>query len=280
MNLLSIGKEIISNYFFMKSLTRNYGEPVNLSKKESQKILNDLRTDKMMEQKFALVLNVKTFQSDFELNVTKYIDCKKGYEADKFLYSMHPDFLEDYLKYARASYKFADENKHLLSPLAQCARSTIPLKLKDGRYYWVLQEAIPFELDAQNNMLTHLNIYTILRPMEDGEKVSVISRLYNNGFEVTEWAQMIWKDFFTSRSFELTPEQKRIVESLNNNIEQSNIEIAQSLSKQKNTIDIQNKQILARAREAFPNHTFVHIKDVVRFLREIDYFNNGNNKVE
>ena len=83
-----------------------------------------------------------------------------------------------------------------------------------------------------------------------------------------------------SLPFELTPEQSRIVKILNENIELSNLKIAQALSKQKNTIDVQNKQILTRAREAFPNHPFETIKDLVRFLREIGYFDNGNTLVE
>ena len=102
--------------------------------------------------------------------------------------------------------------------------------------------------------------------------VKMTGRIYNNGYEVKDWTQTVWKDFFTIRPFELTPEQSRIVKILNENIELSNLKIAQALNKQKNTIDVQNKQILARAREAFPNQPFETIKDVVRFLREIGYF--------
>ena len=108
--------------------------------------------------------------------------------------------------------------------------------------------------------------------MEENEDVVIIGRFYNNGFEIKEWTQTVWKDFFTKETFELTKEQRRIVEVLHKNIELSNLEIAATLGKMKNTIDAQNKQIIARAKGSFPNHEFATVKDVVRFLREIGYF--------
>lgn len=276
MNLLEIGKTIVGNYLFMRSLTKNYGEPVNPNEEESRRILNDLMKDRMMDNKFAVLFNIAKFEAEFYLNTERFLKYSGSFQANKFFNSLHPDFIADYLKYARATYAFIHDNKNLFSPLNQCARSTIPLKLKDGRYHWVLQEAVTFHIDAENNLLSHLNIYTVLRPMEDGENVSVVSHLYNNGYEVTEWTQMIWKNFFTSHSFELTPEQHKIVDVLNKNLDFSNSEIAEILNKKKNTIDIQNKQILARARVAYPNHPFENIKEVVKFIREIGYFNDGN----
>ena len=280
MNLLEIGKTIVSNYFYMRSLTRNYGLPVNLNKEESQKVLDALINDRQMDQKFAVVMNIVSFEAEFHMNTEKFMQYKGSFQANKFFYSLHPDFIVDYLKYARAAYTFVHNNKHLFSPLNQCSRSTIPLKLKDGKYYWVLQECITFHFDANNHFISHLNIYTVLRPMEDGENVSVIGRLYNNGYEVTEWSRMIWKEFFTSHSFELTPEQHKIVALLNENLTLNNSEIAEMLNKKKNTIDIQNKQILARARVAFPNQPFDTIKEVVKFIRDIGYFEDGNKLVD
>jgi hypothetical protein len=280
MNIISLGKTIVQNYFFMKALTHKLGEPVHFSEEASQKVLEDLKKDIIMRQKFAVVVDVKTQKILWHLNTEKLLKYKGELTTDKFFLLIHADFLVDFIKWAQASYIFIFQNRHLVDPLNQSSRLTIPLKMHDNKYHWVLQEVMPFQVDASNYVVTHLNIYTPLHPVEDGEKLKVNGRLFNNGFEMKEWTQTVWKDFFTHRPFELTPEHQKIAHILNENLELSNTAIAEILNKQKNTIDVQNKQILMRARESFPNHTFVHIKDVVRFLREIDYFNNGNMKDE
>ena len=272
MNPLTLTKTIIQNYFFMKALTHKLGEPIHLTEGECQKVFDDLKADRMMAQKFALVVDVKTQKIIWHLNTEKFLNYKGVFGTEKFFLSIHTDFLVDFIKWVQANYIFIYQNSHVLDPLNQCSRLTVPLKLYDDKYHWVLQEVTPLQVDASNNLVTHLNIYTALRPMEEGEKVQIVGRLYNNGFEVKDWTKSVWKEFFTIRPFELTPEQRRIVTVLNENIELSNLEIAQAHGKQKNTIDVQNKQILARAREAFPNRPFETIKEVVRFLREIGYF--------
>jgi hypothetical protein len=279
MNLISLGKTIIQNYFFMKALNHKLGEPVRLTEDECEKVFSDLKADKMMAQKFALVYDLKNVSVSFHFNTEKFLSYKGAFDLNKFFMLVHPDFMELYIKWGQAIYSYLMQQNHtILEPLNQCTRVTIPLKLADGQYHWVLQEALPLEVDAENHLVSHLNIYTVLHPMEKGEKVVISHRLFNNGFEEKEWTKMVWKDFFTHRPFELTPEHQKIAHILNENLELSNTAIAAILNKQKNTIDVQNKQILMRARESFPNQTFVHIKDVVRFLREIDYFNNGNTK--
>ena len=272
MNPLTLTKTIIQNYFFMKTLTHKLGAPVHLTEGECQKVFDDLKADRMMAQKFALVVDVKTQKIIWHLNTEKFLNYKGVFSTEKFFFSIHADFLVDFIKWVQANYIFIYQNSHVLDPLNQCSRLTVPLKLYDDKYHWVLQEVTPLQVDASNNLVTHLNIYTALRPMEEGEKVQIVGRLYNNGFEVKDWTKSVWKEFFTIRPFELTPEQSRIVKVLNENIELSNLEIAQVLGKQKNNIDVQNKQILARTREAFPNQSFETIKEVVRFLREIGYF--------
>ncbi len=273
MNLISLTKVIIKNVFYMQSLTRKLGEPVRLTKEECQAVYEGLKADKMMVNKFVLVCNIKTMSIDFEYNAAKFLKYKGQLDLNKYFFLLHPDFMEEYLKWGRATYAYAMEHKEIgLEPLNHCTRMTIPLKLANGKYYWVLQEGMALQLDANNNMVSHLNIYTILHEMRGDEDVVLVGQLYNNGIEVKEWTQTVWRDYFTQKAFELTPEQDRIVTVLHGNIDLSNAEIATTLNKKKNTIDMQNKQIIARAKASFPNHDFRNIKDTVRFLREIGYF--------
>jgi hypothetical protein len=281
MNIISLGKTIVQNYFFMKALTHKLGEPVHFSEEACEKVFEDLRLDQIMAQKFALAFNIKTLNIGFHHNTAKFLNYKGKFDLNKFFMTVHPDFMEEYLKWGQATYRYILEHKETeIEPLNHSTRITIPLKLTDGKYHWVLQEAFALQIDSNGNLVSHLNIYTVLNEMIGKEDVVLVGRLYNNGFEMKEWSQMVWKDFFTTRPFDLTPEHQKIVNILNENLELSNTAIAEILNKQRNTIDVQNKQILMRARESFPNHTFGNIKDVVRFLREIDYFNNGNTKVE
>lgn len=191
MNFLSFGKVIVKNIFAMQALTRKLGEPVRLTKEECDAVFEDVKADKMMANKFALICDIKTMSIGVHYNTEKFLQ---------------------------------------------------------------------------------YNIYTLLHEMEENENVPIISRFYNDGFEVKEWTQTVWKDFFTKQIFELTKEQGRIVEVLHKNMGFSNTQIAEALDKTKNTIDVQNKHIKARAKAAFPNQAFGTIRDVVRFLREIGYF--------
>jgi hypothetical protein len=75
------------------------------------------------------------------------------------------------------------------TPLTQCTRLTTPLKLKNEKYYWVLQEAICLQVDAAGNLVSHLNIYTILNEMDGNEDVIITGQLYNDGLEVKECTQ-------------------------------------------------------------------------------------------
>jgi hypothetical protein len=273
MNPLSLGTALVKNIFFMRGLTRKLGEPVHLTEGACQDVFDDLKADKMMSQKFALVCNIKTMRIGWHHNTEKFLSYKGALTLEKFFLMLHPDFMEDYIKWGQATYTYVMNNNDLVAePLNQSARMTIPLKLTNGKYYWVLQEAVCLQIDAAGNMVSHLNIYTLLYEMEGHEDVKMIGRIYNNGFEVKEWSKNVWRDFFTHSPFELTPEQARIIDLLGQNNALTNTEIAQLLNKKKNTIDVQNKHILARARHAFKNENFDTIREVVAFLTTIDYF--------
>jgi predicted amino acid-binding ACT domain protein len=274
MNPFVLGKTIAKNIHFMQGLTRQLGEPVHLSETACNTVFEELKTNTLMAQKFALVCNIKTMSIGFHYNTEKFLSYRGTLDLSKFFFMLHPDFMEEYIKWGQATYKYLMKSKEIIkTPLTQCTRMTIPLKLKNDKYYWVLQEAICLQVDRAGNLVSHLNIYTILNEMEGNEDVIITGQLYNDGFEVKEWTQTVWKEFFTLQSFVLPKEQQRIVEALHKDLEFSNKEIADLLNKQKNTIDVQNKHIIARANACFPMREFGTVKEVVRFLREIGYFN-------
>lgn len=270
MNLIEIGRVIISDYLFLKSLTKYFGPPVHLSDEACQKFLTDLENDPLMSNRFALMANIKTFDIVWQLNFDKFFKYKGKLTVDKFFFKIHPDYLIDYIKWGEACYLYAAEIKDQLIPLQQMTRITIPMKLKDEQYYWVLQEAIPLQLDKDNNMITHIQLYSIIRPFEKKEELPFVGYVWDEGFKHEEWSKAIWKRYFTRQPFILTPELNRIMDLMIQNPHISNGEIADQLGKQKNTIDMQNKQILAKARQSFPNQTFETVRDVAQFLSDLN----------
>jgi predicted amino acid-binding ACT domain protein len=281
MNLFTLGKTIAKNIVFMQGMTRQLGEPVHLSDAACNTVFEDLKTNTLMAQKFALVCNIKTMNIGFHYNTEKFLSYRGTLDLTKFFLMLHPDFMEEYLKWGQATYKYLMKATDIVkTPLTQCTRMTIPLKLKNEKYYWVLQEAICLQVDAAGNLVSHLNIYTILHEMDGNEDVIITGQLYNDGLEVKEWTQTVWKEFFTLQSFILPKEQQRIVEALHKDLELSNKEIAVLFNKQKNTIDVQNKHIIARANACFPMREFGTVKEVVRFLREIGYFQENVSEIE
>ena len=257
----------------MNALTRKLGAPVHLSKADCQRVVDDLKADKMMAQKFAFVYNIKENTLTYHVNTDRFLAYKGALDLTKFFLMIHPNYMEEYLKWGRAVYSYLMKQQHTtIEPLNQCTRITVPLKLADGNYHWVLQEALPLEIDAGNKLISHLNIYSVLKPMLPTDKEKISQRLYDKGFEATQWTKVVWKEFFTLQTFDLATEERRIVDTLRENPTFTNAQIAEKLGKSKNTIDGQNKKILEKAARSFAYETLESVREVVLFLEKIGYF--------
>ena len=272
MNPITLGKTIAQNYFWMNKRAKSFGEPVRWTDEEAHQFLNTLPLNPLMQNRFAIAANNKTRGVIYHYNLDKYIAYKNKFTVETYFRLVHLDYLEDYIKWGDMVYQYAEKMREILEPMKQCYRISIPLKFKDGHYHWVLMEAYPLQMDQYGNMISHLNIYTILSYFEAKEKIPLVGDMWDNNKLQEDWTHDLWKKYNTHRAFILTHEQSRIVEALNKNIHLTNAEIAKELGKTKNTIDVQNKQILLRAREAFGNQFFTTTKDVVVFLQERAHF--------
>jgi hypothetical protein len=280
MNPLSLGTAIVKNILFMRALTRKLGTPVSLTEGDCQQVFEGLKADMLMGQKFAFIYNIKAATLKYHVNTDKFLPYKGDLDLTKFFMLIHPDFMEKYLKWAQAVYTYLMEQQHtVLEPLNQCSRITVPLKLIDGKYHWVLQEALPLQIDAANNLISHLNIYSVLKPMQKGDNEEMSQRLYHKGLEATEWTKVVWKTFFTLQVFELSDKEREIINLLMTDITLSNAEIALKLGHPKSKVDGLNKVILAKARASFPSEILENLRDVVRFLKILNYFDNEDKKI-
>ncbi|GEM_PF-1531654 len=270
---LDLGNTIVQTFFFLRNLTKNCGEPVNWSHKKLKEFFHSLGDNDLMANRFLIASDMRANQAIFRMNVEKYLDYEGEFTIDKFFRTIHLDYLRDYLKWSVTIYLHAQHIKTSLMPMQVSFRLAMPMKLKKIGYHWVMMEAFPLQMDAENNLVTHLNIFTPLRPFDSKEKIPLVGDIWSKHTRHEEWTQAIWKKVFASPNcFILTPEQRRIVDLLRKSPELTNAEVAQHLGKQKNTIDVQNKQILVRARDCFPLHAFETVKDVVALLNELAFF--------
>ncbi len=270
---LDLGHTIVQAFFFLRNLTKNCGKPVNWSNEKLKEFFQTLGENRFMTNRFSIAVDLRVNQAIFQMNVENYLDYEGAFTIDKYLRTVHLDYLRDYLKWSVTLYLHAKNIKDTLVPMQQSFRLALPMKLKKIGYHWVLMEAFPVQMDMENNMVTHLNIFTPLRPFDSKDKIPLIGDFWDKHTRHEEWTQAIWKKVFTSPNcFILTPEQRRIVDLLRKSPDLTNAEVAQHLGKQKNTIDVQNKQILVRARDCFPLHAFETVKDVVALLNELAFF--------
>ncbi len=278
MNYLHLAKAVIGFYFFMKRHTANYGDPIYLSEEECQKIYENIKADKYTKNRYFFVMDIRTSKIKFEYNMEKFLPYKKKYTVDDSFKATHPDYLLEVLMWAETTFRYVTTELKLsqnFKPMEQHYRVTIPIKMKDGKYHWMLQDTSPLQFDKNNNVVTVMNTFTMVRPFITGEKIPLMGTLYDENFDQIEWNQAFWKMFFLHKPFVLTPEQDKIIEILTQNSDLSNTEIAEKLNKKKNTIDIQNKQILDRARESFKNEKFENVREVVSFLKSVQFFSDG-----
>lgn len=271
-NLLSLTKTIAQSFYLMQKRTASYGEGVRWTQDETATFLAQLPQNPLMLNRFAIAARLKPNEVIYQHNTELYLGVTKRLTIEAYYRLIHLDYLEDYLKWGEIIYQYAAKMRDFLEPMRQCFRITFPMRLYDKQYFWVLMEAYPLQMDADKNMVAHLNIYTVLNRFIPNEKIPLVGDVWDNNALNEDWTHEIWKKYTTHRAFVLTPAQSEIVAVLNQNLDLTHAQIAEQLGKSKNTIDIQTKQILARARDAFDNQYFTTVRELVQFLQAIQFF--------
>lgn len=176
---ISLGKTIIESFYFMHQLTRNFGPPVHWTSAQVQSFFHDLSNNHLMVNRFAIAMDATSNMPLFMMNVDRYLDLAGEFSVEKYFRSIHLDYMEDYLKWAQSIYLYAFHMKHVLEPMQQSFRLAVPLRILGTGYHWVLMEAFPLQLDAEHNMVSHINIYTPLRSFDSREKIPIIGDLWD-----------------------------------------------------------------------------------------------------
>ena len=107
------------------------------------------------------VNDIHKFKGELMEYGTENIFGEKITNLNLFFHRMHPDYLHPFFEWAQQVYALVHEmgQELIIKPFASTYRISIPLRGKDGRYYWYGQYGTPILSDSAYNLICHLNVY-------------------------------------------------------------------------------------------------------------------------
>lgn len=257
---------------FLDQLSKGYSMPVTKTEEEVQTIIRQLEQSPLGNN-FYTVASTLSVEQAYYIRALDYLPLpKEFFTSDAYIQLIHPAYLVEYLEWATATYAYVAEKsrQRQMEPMRMSFRMDFPIKLKDGKngkFYWTQIEAYPLQLDKDNNMITHLNAYKVIRPYEETRRRQPLAgEMWDTQFLDEAWTRGLNRQKSLQRPFVPTPAERQILDLLYQNPCLSNKEIASALGKDPNTINQHNKNILAKARESFFPLLFADVRDVAKFL--------------
>ncbi len=273
---------------FCNELVKDYGEPIKPSKEEIEKLKEDIITSSSnknahLQKHFYLIERVDG-EILFDYNIEKYIGLKSPFNLMDFLSYIDDGtsdwtYLLDYLAWAKSAYSFIDKNLKNTDLYNVDFKIRMPMRFSDGNVYWILVESKFLEVDKNNNLLSHINTYTIGNHYNEKSPIGLQAELFFNESYQEEWSKTIAENRFSIKPFSIMPIQKEILNYFYNNPSATIKQCAEYLSYPLNTIkkyisDCQRKQgIIDMAKVSFPSIQISKLKDVVAYLEKIGWFN-------
>ncbi|MCF8363005.1 MAG: hypothetical protein K9G70_10325 [Prolixibacteraceae bacterium] len=282
-NLQLVFEDLFS---FIDELVEDYGEPVYPGKNEIEELKKQIENlptnnDPHFPKQFFLIEQVAG-DILFSYNLDRYLGIEGEFDLMEF-HSYIDDgsrdwtYLKDYLSWGKAAYTFFAQMKmHDLQKFA--FKIALPMRLKDGNIYWVSQESRPLEFDAEWNMLSHINTYTVVGLYKEKSRVDLAVEIFYDNYYHKDWNLMLAESRYASKPFVISSIQQEILQHYRNNKDATTITCANTLKYPRNTIkkyisDSKNENgILNIARSSFPHITFNSITDVVAFLDKVGWF--------
>ncbi len=268
-------------------IIKDYGEPVRPLPEEieilrKQIINNPANNNPCLQKNFFLIESVEG-EILFAFNVDRYLGLKGDFNLMTFLSYIDDgsytwNYLQDYLSWAKTLYSFADKIFKNANTDKVAYKIRMPMRCKDGRVYWVLQEVRPLETDKDNNLISHINTYTITNLYKEKSHVGLVGEFYFDDEYQDEWNRTIAENRFSIKPFILSPTQKDILYFFhrfsNATIKSCAFELKYPVNTLKKYIsDCQRKHgIIDMAKVSFPKIPVNNLKDVVAFLEKIGWF--------
>lgn len=264
---------------FLDGLSLYFSEPVRLTEEEVREHIRRLEQRPLPRNDYYIVASTLSIDLPYHVNVIEKLPVQREFfNADIYLQLVHPHYFRQYLEWAWAGYRYIDKKSKRgeLEPFNVYFCISFPIKMRNGKYHWTRMEVCPLQVDKDHNMITHLNRYTVLEPYDEKPEKPLIGEIWDENFLNENWTKELGREkFFHLSVFVLTPVQRQIVDIFYQNPGYTNRDVAAALNKKLNTIERHNKDILAEAKESFPNFDDLKIKTVkkfARFLHDYNYF--------
>ena len=159
---------------FLYEFSKDFGEPVNFEG-EMAKLKDYEKSSEIRQQKFYFLVDLKKQKITWSMNIHRYLpfaDIGQQGNQELTLYNffscIHDNFLDIYFGFGLASYRLLRKvSSETILNAGHLYKVQLPIKLKDGRYHWVMQQSYPFLVDKDNNLVAHLNEYIILDEYSD-----------------------------------------------------------------------------------------------------------------
>lgn len=281
MNQDEILRRILTFDNYLTQLTANYGEAVSMTDEEVSDYMTRLENDPPFGVDFYMVMGSISNDITYPIGVKENLPLPRGKFRDiDYLQLVHPDYMIDYLEWAQACYTFVDG----LSRIGQMEirrtsyRLTFPILRKDGEYWWVRMGVTTLQLDASNNVITHLNSYTFISPFDDNEiPRPLIGEIWGEAPKalIENYTRELRKQKSLLRLFQVTDTEMDILKISSRHPNYKSADIASMLNKKTNTIERHRRNIIAKAKDAFPifhDRQRLTIKEIAQLLKSQSYF--------
>lgn len=255
---------------FYKQLTADFGEPVDLNDDEANAYLQKHIVDSPLpSDTFYVLMNLKSQSFSFTHGTDPFFGVNE-ITFPYFYQQIAEPFRDLFMTWGEAAYTAATdpETRKIVVPLKQEYRTMIPLRNREGNYYWVTQIAQPLQLDADRNLVSHLNTYRVGIAYEGWRNWAFKGEILDNhlpqpdfALKMDEYIQHYVADVFGERKLEMLQ-----LYAQGNNAET----IASKMSISKTTVYTHNKEILSKAKKLF-SRNFLTVKEAAFSLLDKGY---------
>ena len=281
MNQDEILRRVLAFDDYMNQLTAKYTEAVKLTNEEVQESMKRLEEELPFGVDFYIVMSSVSDEITYPIGIRENLPVPDGKLRDiDYFQLIHPDYMIDYLEWAQACYTFVDGKSRLgqMEARKTSYRLTFPILRNDGEYWWVRMAVTTLQLDKNNNVITHLNSYAFISPFDEKEiPRPLIGEIWGEAPKalLTSWTRELRKQKNLIRLFQITETERHILEISSYHPDYKSADIASMLSKKTNTIERHRRNIIAKAKDAFPvfqDRQRLTIKEIADLLKSQHFF--------
>jgi DNA-binding CsgD family transcriptional regulator len=241
--------------------------PFQVSEEEQNAFLSSVKT-LVSSERFSFVVDLLSFELTNCIGLERWLGYPTGrFSMFDYLKAIHPNYVGQLMQMAIATLEVTGQNPGFFKFMDQRIIACLPMREKNGRYWWVKRESTSFQYDAKGRLTAYANLFTIVKEYDGESMAPRYSDLAgNNNNELYN----VFVERYRERIREHLPFTKRQFEILKiyaQGTGWTSLRVGQKLSLSKQTIDKHNQSILTGARTQFAR-LFNSATEVAYFLRE------------